>query len=57
MVANAAEKLSAEERAAAIKAFEELGLCAQLAEAAAGLGWKTPSPIQQQAVPPLLQGG
>lgn len=44
------------ERKAAIKAFEGLGLCTQLAEAAANLGWKTPSVIQQQAVPPLLQG-
>jgi len=49
-------KLSDEERARAIKTFEELGLCVQLAEAAATLGWKSPSPIQQQAVPPLLQG-
>lgn len=50
------EALTDQERAAAIKAFEELGLCAQLAEAAASLGWKTPSVIQQEAVPPLLQG-
>ncbi|GBF91769.1 DEAD-box ATP-dependent RNA helicase [Raphidocelis subcapitata] len=48
--------MSDAERAEAIKAFEALGLCSQLAEAAAGLGWKTPSVIQQQAVPPLLQG-
>lgn len=40
----------------AVSAFEELGLCRQLAEAAAGLGWKTPSSIQVQAVPHLLQG-
>ncbi|KAL3157001.1 putative ATP-dependent RNA helicase ddx47 [Trebouxia sp. C0009 RCD-2024] len=39
----------------AVSAFEELGLCRQLAEAAAGLGWKTPSSIQVQAVPHLLQ--
>jgi hypothetical protein len=44
------------ERGAAIKAFEELGLSTQLAEAAAGLGWKSPSLIQQQAVPPLIAG-
>ena len=40
----------------AVSAFQELGLCRQLAEAAAGLGWKTPSSIQVQAVPHLLQG-
>jgi len=48
--------LSETERKAAIKAFEELGLCTQLAESAANLGWKTPSPIQLQAVPPLIAG-
>ncbi len=40
----------------AIAAFGELGVCRQLAEAAAGLGWKTPSSIQTQAIPHLLQG-
>lgn len=40
----------------AVTAFEELGICRQLAEAAAGLGWKQPSSIQVQAVPHLLQG-
>lgn len=43
-------------RAEAVSAFEALGLCTQLAEAAADLGWKSPSPVQQQAVPLLLQG-
>ena len=41
---------------AAIAAFEKLGVCRQLAEAAASLGWKEPSSIQQQGVPLLLQG-
>lgn len=49
-------ELTEQEREAAIKAFEGLGLCTQLAEAAAGLGWKQPTVIQQQAVPPLIQG-
>lgn len=40
----------------AVAAFEALGVCHQLAEAAAGLGWKTPSSIQVQAIPHLLQG-
>ena len=40
----------------AIAAFEELGVCRQLAEAAANLGWKSPSSIQAQAIPHLLQG-
>jgi ATP-dependent RNA helicase DDX47/RRP3 len=44
------------ERAAAIKEFESLGLCTQLAEAAAALNWKEPSNIQREAVPHLLQG-
>ncbi|DBA68288.1 hypothetical protein WJX79_007923 [Trebouxia sp. C0005] len=39
----------------AIAAFVKLGVCRQLAEAAAGLGWKTPSSIQTQAIPHLLQ--
>lgn len=39
----------------AIAAFEELGVCRQLAEAAANLGWKSPSSIQAQAIPHLLQ--
>jgi ATP-dependent RNA helicase DDX47/RRP3 len=51
-----ATALTDTERKAAIKAFEELGLCKELSEAAAGLGWKTPSAIQQQAIPPLLAG-
>ena len=50
------DKLTDEERAKSIAAFEKLGLCTQLAEAAAILGWKQPSHIQEQAVPHLLQG-
>ncbi|EIE25544.1 DEAD-domain-containing protein [Coccomyxa subellipsoidea C-169] len=38
----------------AIKLFEKLGVCRQLAEAAASLGWKVPTSIQEQAVPHLL---
>jgi len=49
-------QLTDQQRSEAIKAFEALGLCTQLAEAAASLGWKQPSVIQQQAVLPLLQG-
>lgn len=40
----------------AVKAFAALGLCDQLAEAAAELGWKAPSKVQEQAIPLLLQG-
>lgn len=40
----------------AIKLFEKLGVCRQLAEAAVSLGWKTPTGIQEQAVPHLLAG-
>jgi superfamily II DNA/RNA helicase len=53
----APNELTEQEREAAIKAFEGLGLCTQLAESAAALGWKQPSPIQQQTIPPLIQGG
>ena len=40
----------------AADAFEKLGVCRQLAVAAAELGWKTPTSIQEQAVPHLLAG-
>ncbi len=48
-------ELAAEERIAA-ENFEALGICRQLAEAAVALKWKVPSPIQEQAIPHLLQG-
>ena len=47
--------LENDEKTAADK-FEALGICRQLAEAAAALKWSAPSPIQEQAVPHLLQG-
>lgn len=40
-----------------LEAFQNLGVCSQLAEAAVSLGWKSPSAIQIQAVPHALQGG
>ena len=40
----------------AADAFEKLGVCRQLAVAAADLGWKAPTSIQEQAVPHLLAG-
>eukprot|EP00884_Botryococcus_braunii_P003317 jgi/Botrbrau1/12987/Bobra.384_1s0012.1 len=40
----------------AIAAFEALGVCQQLSESAARLGWKRPTSIQEQAIPQLLQG-
>eukprot|EP00195_Chlamydomonas_chlamydogama_P017452 CAMPEP_0202915222 /NCGR_PEP_ID=MMETSP1392-20130828/65101_1 /ASSEMBLY_ACC=CAM_ASM_000868 /TAXON_ID=225041 /ORGANISM="Chlamydomonas chlamydogama, Strain SAG 11-48b" /LENGTH=392 /DNA_ID=CAMNT_0049607155 /DNA_START=25 /DNA_END=1200 /DNA_ORIENTATION=- len=49
------DKLTEQERKDAIAAFEKLGICTQLAEAAANLGWKSPSSIQEQAIPHLLQ--
>lgn len=48
--------LSEGEAASAKAAFQGLGVCEQLAEAAAALGWKSPSAIQEQAVPMVLQG-
>jgi ATP-dependent RNA helicase DDX47/RRP3 len=47
---------SAAERQKAIEAFRALGLCVQLAEAAALLGWREPSAIQAQSIPPQLAG-
>jgi len=38
-----------------IASFEKLGICRELAEAAVALGWKSPSSIQEQAVPLVLQ--
>lgn len=49
-------QLTEQEKNESIRQFKELGLCEQLAEAAATLGWKEPSVIQKQAVPHLLQG-
>ena len=49
-------RLSEEEAAAAKQKFMALGVCDQLADAAAALGWKAPSSIQEQAVPLVLQG-
>ena len=51
-----AATLSSKEAEDAARAFEQLGVCTQLAEAAASLGWKSPTSIQQQAIPQLLQG-
>lgn len=42
--------------AAAIAAFEALGVCTALSQAAASLGWTSPSSIQEQAIPHLLAG-
>lgn len=39
-----------------MEAFKELGVCDELAEAAAALGWKGPTEIQKQAIPQTLTG-
>jgi len=49
-------QLTEDEKEKSIKAFETLGICKQLAEAAASLGWKLPTDIQEQAVPNVLNG-
>jgi ATP-dependent RNA helicase DeaD len=36
--------------------FEELGLDAKLVQATNALGYVTPTPIQEQAIPVLLSG-
>ena len=48
--------LNADDRHKAVDAFKALGVCEQLAEAAADLGWKQPSEIQKQAIPQVLAG-
>jgi ATP-dependent RNA helicase RhlE len=37
-------------------AFDELNLHSDLLRATEALGWKDPTPIQQQAIPPVLEG-
>ncbi len=39
-----------------MNAFEELGLKEELVRAIADLGFETPTPIQQKAIPILLSG-
>src|ERR671922_1242146 len=39
-----------------MNAFAELGLSAPTLEALAHLGYEHPTPIQEQAIPPLLEG-
>jgi ATP-dependent RNA helicase DDX47/RRP3 len=41
---------------AAAPTFSGLGVCEELAEACAALKWKTPTPIQHEALPPALAG-
>ena len=36
--------------------FEELGLAAPILEAVKDCGYETPTPIQQQAIPVIMQG-
>ena len=48
--------LSEKETTAAVEAFTALGVCDELATAAAALGWKAPSEIQAQSIPQALQG-
>jgi ATP-dependent RNA helicase DeaD len=43
-------------RWATVDAFKALGLQDELVEALAELGYESPTPIQEQAIPPLLQG-
>jgi ATP-dependent RNA helicase DDX47/RRP3 len=56
MVVPGGATLSEAEHSKAVEAFESLGICHQLAEAAATLGWKAPTTIQEQAIPSVLKG-
>ena len=46
----------AEAELTGVAAFQELGICIELAEAAVALGWKAPTEIQKQAIPQTLAG-
>ena len=48
--------LNETEKKKAKEAFIGIGVCEELATAAADLGWKTPSEIQAQSIPQALQG-
>lgn len=48
--------LSEKETQNATASFGKLGVCTQLAEAAAALGWKSPTGIQEQALPHSIAG-
>jgi ATP-dependent RNA helicase DeaD len=39
-----------------VSAFSDLGLAPELLKATADVGYESPSPIQEQAIPPLLEG-
>jgi len=39
-----------------VQTFTELGLAQPLLKALAAEGYETPTPIQQQAIPPVLAG-
>jgi ATP-dependent RNA helicase DDX47/RRP3 len=56
MAGPAPNHLTEDEKQKSMKAFEALGICTQLAEAAASLGWKLPTNIQEQAIPNVLNG-
>ena len=48
--------LTESETKKAVEAFTALGVCEELATAAAALGWKGPSEIQSQSIPQALEG-
>ena len=51
-----AASLSESEKKKAVEAFSALGVCDELAQACASLGWKAPSAIQTESIPQALQG-
>jgi len=51
-----AASLSESEKKKAVEAFAALGVCDELAQACASLGWKAPSAIQTESIPQALQG-
>ena len=49
-------KLASEPDEPAPKSFRDLGIIEQLCDACTALGYKTPTPIQREAIPLALQG-
>lgn len=45
-----------DERTSTSRSFKHLGIIDSLCEACDALGYKAPTPIQEQAIPPALQG-
>ena len=48
--------IAAEDSSEPVKTFQDLGIIESLCEACTALGYKAPTPIQEQSIPYALQG-